>query len=547
MSSGTESKTSANTSEQSFYEAEARQLLTLGSVEEIKRFLATTSGLNHALLSTALEQMAQKFSVAGKAAEARLAQFVQGILAAFIDQRGPPVAQPETIVTSKIWCRQRQPHRTRFKPCGFSKGTRSCSVQTRSRNFRVRYLISFAKRDRIHRRGRCVCCCAWLRLANCSTIPDEPRKARCSGERIVATRGACQALRRFARAEKIASGLDDPFLRISNLVGSASLYEQLDDNAKAADAYLKALELARESGNKQLTPQTAMKLAGCYRAMNRYSDALQLIDSALSAAADLAPVPEIRANHELRCRMYRGLLLEDLGRYDEGLGEYQQAARIAEAAGDRSRQFVALTNAAASQMKMRDYRKALRRFNEVLKTVEGWGNLVMTASTHNNIGNALLEMDRPADAREHFGKALSINLAAQSKDGEVIAYLGLAECAQRLGDREAVKGFHMLCLIPVLETESIELIAQYASHALGDEADEANEAIGWIEWAQQQAGERGKPFMICSCPRSSGTGMSAMGARRRPLRSSAKPSREAGARSPTRPPSFACKLPSPSS
>ena len=208
---------------------------------------------------------------------------------------------------------------------------------------------------------------------------------------------------------------------------------------------MKALELARESGNKQLTPQTVMSLAGCYRAMNRYSDALQLIDSALSAAADLPPVPEIRANHELRCRMYRGLLLEDLGRYDEGLGEYQQAARIAEAAGDRSRQFVALTNAAASQMKMGDYRKALRRFNEVLKTVEGWGNLAMTASTHNNIGNALLGMDRPADAREHF--ALSINLAAQSKDGEVIAYLGLAECAQRLGDREAVKGFHTSCLL----------------------------------------------------------------------------------------------------
>ena len=47
--------------------------------------------------------------------------------------------------------------------------------------------------------------------------------------------------------------------------------------------------------------------------------------------------------------------------------------------------------------------------------------------------------------------------------------------------------------IPVLETKSIELIAQYGSHALGDEADEANEAIaiGLVEWAQQQAGKRG--------------------------------------------------------
>jgi CHAT domain len=45
----------------------------------------------------------------------------------------------------------------------------------------------------------------------------------------------------------------------------------------------------------------------------------------------------------------------------------------------------------------------------------------------------------------------------------------------------------------VLETKSIELIAQYGSHALGDEADEAHEAIAidLVEWAQQQAGERG--------------------------------------------------------
>lgn len=300
------------------------------------------------------------------------------------------------------------------------------------------------------------------------------------------------ALRRLARAEEIGNAIKNPFLQISSLAGRASLYELLGNNARAADAYLKALNLARESGNEYLTPPTVIKLAGCYRGMHRYSDALQLVDSALSSSTLLAVAPDIHDEHVLQCRMLRGLLLEDLGRYDEGLGEYQQAAKIAEAYGNRPKQFMALNNIAASHMKVGDHREALRSYNNVLKIVEGWGNLVMAAATHNNIGTVLLQLGRPADARRHFGKALSVKLAVQDKQGEVTAYLGLAKCARQLGEKETAKTFYTLCLIPVFETHSIELITLYASHALSDPEDTGEESLSLVEWAQQQAQERGK-------------------------------------------------------
>ena len=223
MSSGTESKTSANTSEQSFYEAEARQLLTLGSVEEIKRFLATTSGLNHALLSSALERRAQKFSVAGKAAEARLVQFVQDILAAFIDQREPPVSQPETVVTFEdlVQAAAAAPNALRAVRL-FQKHSQLLSPDA-IKKFQVS-VIDQLRAARPHSPPRAVR--LLLCLVTIGKLLNDPGRAAqgqmlwgayCRDEGRYA-----QALRRFARAEKIASRLDDPFLRISNLIGSAS-------------------------------------------------------------------------------------------------------------------------------------------------------------------------------------------------------------------------------------------------------------------------------------------------------------------------------------
>jgi len=115
----------------------------------------------------------------------------------------------------------------------------------------------------------------------------------------------------------------------------------------------------------------------------------------------------VQLNQELRCRMYRGLLLEDLGRFDEGRAEYQKAAKLAAESGDRGREFTALTNLAASYAKVGESRKALQSFQELLKRTTEWGNLAMVGSTHNNLGNQLLRLGRAAEALPHFFAALS--------------------------------------------------------------------------------------------------------------------------------------------
>ena len=75
----------------------------------------------------------------------------------------------------------------------------------------------------------------------------------------------------------------------------------------------------------------------------------------------------------------------------------------------------------------------------------------MVASTHNNIGNMLLDLDRAADALPHFFAALSDKLSANAKKGEVISYLGVIDCFRKLGEIEKARTFETLCLIPLLE------------------------------------------------------------------------------------------------
>ena len=143
-------------------------------------------------------------------------------------------------------------------------------------------------------------------------------------------------------------------------MGSAGVYDQLGDTTRAADAYAAALDIAKNSPENAMTiPSTSFKLATCFRGMNCYSDALRLIDDALAGAVTLAQIPEMRSNLELRCRLYRGLLLEDLGRFDEGRAEHQEAARIADETGDRGREFTALTNLAASFARVGETREVL--------------------------------------------------------------------------------------------------------------------------------------------------------------------------------------------
>src|SRR3954453_9576947 len=85
-------------------------------------------------------------------------------------------------------------------------------------------------------------------------------------------------------------------------------------------------------------------LASCYRLLGAIDKALDTL-SRLIALTGHFPASKTWALIE------RGLLYEELGRYELGAIDYAEAAKIAAAAGDRKEEFVAMNNSAASLLK----------------------------------------------------------------------------------------------------------------------------------------------------------------------------------------------------
>lgn len=172
-----------------------------------------------------------------------------------------------------------------------------------------------------------------------------------------------------------------------------------------------------------------------------------------------------------RCLLLRGRVHEDLGRFEQGMADYEAAAGCAREVGDRPMLFMALNSEAASFLKRGLARESYRRFRGILRMVERWGAPQLVASTHNNLGNALLGLGRPAEAQIEFGKALRQKMNSADKRGEVIAFLGMGDALRDLGRPDEAMTWYGMALIPALEAGDVPGVVMYASRASALEED----------------------------------------------------------------------------
>jgi tetratricopeptide (TPR) repeat protein len=292
--------------------------------------------------------------------------------------------------------------------------------------------------------------------------------------------------RRLTRALEIAQGLEDNELLMMTAAAQASLYDQMNLNAKAIVSYENVLEVALASNNEILVTGINRELAGCYRRAGRYSDALETIDKCIEFSQSL-PVP----TYEARDRLMKGLILEDLGNYSDGEVEYEKTKKLAETVGDRSLQFEAMTNIAASIMKQNEPMEAVKKNWENLRVIEKWGNPIMIGSTYNNLGHTLLSAKHPADALRAYGKALSLKFHAGAKRSEAISFLGMGDAFKALGDNELAKNSYTLALLPFLESGDESIMLMYASRLLDLEMGIEEDDVATVLMERERAIEKG--------------------------------------------------------
>jgi tetratricopeptide (TPR) repeat protein len=281
------------------------------------------------------------------------------------------------------------------------------------------------------------------------------RGARCR------ERGRLQAAARcFMRSERLANASGDSETAMMASVATASLAEHLGDWDAAVASLTTMLKRVEAEQQAEAASSIRRKLAGILRSVGRYSEALELLDAEVAwiDTPDTSHLADVAA----RVRLNRGLVLEDIGRYEQGEAEFERARDLARRCGARDLEFQALNNRAASALKRRDTRTALTRFLEVRRTVETWASPSAVAAAHNNLGQAYLDAGHAGEALKEFRAALRLKTELGERFGEAIACTGMGDALNRLGDVKAAEACWNIALVPCLETGNLTTLTVVA-------------------------------------------------------------------------------------
>ena len=209
-----------------------------------------------------------------------------------------------------------------------------------------------------------------------------------------------QRAERHLRLAAAVAGTANPRLRLATLCALGALYRSMLDYPRAIAAFERSLEVTNNDGAQIHVWES---LAYCYRNCGQPANAVDACGRALQAAERAGITDRLPQLLGLRALSH-----EDLGDYEQGRSDHLRAAQHAELTGDRRAQFLAISNAAESLLKRGLAREGCRARRNVLRTAEEWGDPDMVAASHNNLGNALNDLEQFAEAREHFARSLAM-------------------------------------------------------------------------------------------------------------------------------------------
>lgn len=272
-----------------------------------------------------------------------------------------------------------------------------------------------------------------------------------------------RAVRLFGRAARIAADLDDPNLSFGILGAQGGMHRQLRQFSDAIAIFERMLAEAGD-GDSVNALGVQQAIAGCAMEIGHYSRALDAYNAALRLLDALGPHLQV---HLVAKRIFllrqRALVKDFLGRHHLAIADYEHALDIARQAGRRSEEFMLMNDIAAGYMKRGQDRAALRKFQDILRQTERWGNPIMVASARNNVATILLEMGRAAEALDAYRKAFAAKLNS-GEQGELIAILGMASALEALGNQKDAETFHALALLPILESGDATALAEHLAH-----------------------------------------------------------------------------------
>ncbi|NNN38072.1 tetratricopeptide repeat protein, partial [Streptomyces sp. S3(2020)] len=210
-----------------------------------------------------------------------------------------------------------------------------------------------------------------------------------------------------------------------------------------------ALRLARRFGDEVAEAYALIDLAGLYFLTGRHGESLALTDDSLARWRRLGVLSRIR-----RCLGNRGLLLENLGRYEESGAALRQSLELSRQLDDPWGEAVTYGHL-GNLYEHTDPRAAIEQHRRSLAIGVEIGNVIVQHSAHCNIGYAHLTLGEPAAAVPHFEESRRILGRHGDWHGESQSRLGL------------VRALRLLGLMERAESECAELLSRADARADG--------------------------------------------------------------------------------
>ncbi|MFI5889793.1 tetratricopeptide repeat protein [Actinoplanes sp. NPDC051513] len=209
---------------------------------------------------------------------------------------------------------------------------------------------------------------------------------------------------------------------------AATLRLYLDGGTHHVDALAvhgKALEAARDAGERGIALHNLAK--ACWR-LGRYEEADRRLREALPILRGEAGILETL-----------GATRYSLGRYDDAIAYYGEAALIHRAGGDRVAEATVLNNIGVIQERRGRYREVLDLCRQALEIYREHGDRTGEADALCNAGNALWRLGRYDEALDHLRPALAIHRETGDTGWEAHTLNSLGNVLSSLGrHREAL-------------------------------------------------------------------------------------------------------------
>lgn len=201
-----------------------------------------------------------------------------------------------------------------------------------------------------------------------------------------------QALRESKNAEVL--------MRLNIAFGSVQL--AIGNFDKSLPYYLEALRLTDLIPRRRIQAKIYRMeaIARLYQDMHNAEKALETTDEALTLLAEIDS-PKMTSS----LQMMRGLVLVDLGRYDEALAAYEVALKIANESSLPAAAAMALSNISDYYLHLHKYSEAERAARDALEKAQTINDLVSMATAKANIGFALAGQKKFAQGIGYINEA----------------------------------------------------------------------------------------------------------------------------------------------